>query len=364
MGVPINRLHSERAKELISKQVEAWCARMGVAQATTGGDDPAANGHVEPAVNQVKRRRGFSWDNMGAACRCGQQPCATLWRWRGVCANSGGFFPPSSSRSLTTRPAGAAVPGGATAGGGSTGPGGADIWKDDPLAIPISTISSSSKGLRGLRLGERDEGGDGATVDAVPPYQKGRWLPISVVEGAWGDQQGCIQEQVLGCINAVPVTEDQGAAQGELMQNLLGWRDEVEGQLVDLAGVDKLHKIRVGAMQAQQQEKEEETVLQTVTVPLSEVRANAQDWIPAFEYEYNLLVKDTGAVVPTQRHLLAPGTELVRGKAVRCKKGGSGLLRARAVICGNLVSPAAPPSCKLLDLCNRVVSLWRYSHQG
>ena len=52
MGVAVNRLHTDRAKEL----VEAWRSRWGIVQTSTGGDDPAANGHVEGLVNQVKRR--------------------------------------------------------------------------------------------------------------------------------------------------------------------------------------------------------------------------------------------------------------------------------------------------------------------
>ena len=52
MGVAVNRLHTDRAKEL----VEARRSRWGIVQTSTGGDDPAANGHVEGLVNQVKRR--------------------------------------------------------------------------------------------------------------------------------------------------------------------------------------------------------------------------------------------------------------------------------------------------------------------
>ena len=39
------------------------------------------------------------------------------------------------------------------------------------------------------------------------------------------------------------------------------------------------------------------------TVPLHEVRAHPQKWVPAFQYEYDVLVKDTGAVEPIPKGL-------------------------------------------------------------
>ena len=56
MGIKINRLHSDRAKELLSKKVEKWCSERLIRQSMTEGDDPASNGHVESEVNQLKRR--------------------------------------------------------------------------------------------------------------------------------------------------------------------------------------------------------------------------------------------------------------------------------------------------------------------
>ena len=56
MGIYINRLHSDRAKELISKPMTAWCARNGIVPTTTAGDDPASNGHAESEVHQLKRK--------------------------------------------------------------------------------------------------------------------------------------------------------------------------------------------------------------------------------------------------------------------------------------------------------------------
>ena len=56
MGLPIWRLHSDKARELIAKPVQRWAMSRQILQTTTGGDNPASAGHVESEVNQLKRR--------------------------------------------------------------------------------------------------------------------------------------------------------------------------------------------------------------------------------------------------------------------------------------------------------------------
>ena len=107
--------------------------------------------------------------------------------------------------------------------------------------------------MRTLRVEAGDEGAL-AAVDIEPHYQGARWLSVRELEDSWGDQQGCLQEQLLGCVNQVPTTEEQGAVQGELVNHLLGWRDEIEGQLMELSRVAKAQQIRLCALQAQGQQ--------------------------------------------------------------------------------------------------------------
>ena len=52
----VNRLHGDRAKELLSNRVQQWCTRNNVICTLGGGDDPANNGHVESEIGQLKRR--------------------------------------------------------------------------------------------------------------------------------------------------------------------------------------------------------------------------------------------------------------------------------------------------------------------
>ena len=51
MGLVIDRMHSDKARELVSKPVRKWLAEKGLWQSTTGGDDAAASGHVESEVS-------------------------------------------------------------------------------------------------------------------------------------------------------------------------------------------------------------------------------------------------------------------------------------------------------------------------
>ena len=59
MGLVVDRMHSDKARELVSRPVQKWLAEKGMWQSTTGGDDAASAGHVESEVNQLKRRTRF-----------------------------------------------------------------------------------------------------------------------------------------------------------------------------------------------------------------------------------------------------------------------------------------------------------------
>ena len=56
LGIPLYRLHGDRARELISKGVQRWCLERDLRLTVTGGDDHAANGRIEAEICQVKRR--------------------------------------------------------------------------------------------------------------------------------------------------------------------------------------------------------------------------------------------------------------------------------------------------------------------
>ena len=80
-------------------------------------------------------------------------------------------------------------------------------------------------------------------------------------------------------------------------------------------------------------------VLQTYNVPLQEVRANLAMWRPAILSEYESLTKITKAVRPVHRDTLKHRTdvEYAPGKLVTTVKAPHGKMKARLVVCGNMV---------------------------
>ena len=65
MGIHIQRLHGDRAKELLSRQLQTWCTKKNLICTLGGGDDPANNGHVESEIGQLKKRLRFALRQAG-----------------------------------------------------------------------------------------------------------------------------------------------------------------------------------------------------------------------------------------------------------------------------------------------------------
>ena len=69
LGIPLYRMHCDRAKEFLSKQVQHWCLEHNLLLTMTSGDDHAANGRVETEVNHVKRRLRVVLKGSGAPAK-------------------------------------------------------------------------------------------------------------------------------------------------------------------------------------------------------------------------------------------------------------------------------------------------------
>ena len=67
LGLPIVRIHTDRAKEFVGKEVRRWCDEHGYLQTMTAGDDHQANGRVESEINQFKRRLRVLLNTSGVA---------------------------------------------------------------------------------------------------------------------------------------------------------------------------------------------------------------------------------------------------------------------------------------------------------
>ena len=98
---------------------------------------------------------------------------------------------------------------------------------------------------------------------------------VGQVATVWEHQHEVVQGQLQLWLDYVPENEEQGRVQGNFVEHFVGWRDEIEGRLTELARKEQSERVRLASVQAG------DAVLQTVTVPLSEVRANPEECRPS-----------------------------------------------------------------------------------
>ena len=65
MGLPIYRIHSDRATPFLTAKMARWCEQKEVVQSMTGGDDGPGNGRVEAEIGQLKRRLRMTLTHSG-----------------------------------------------------------------------------------------------------------------------------------------------------------------------------------------------------------------------------------------------------------------------------------------------------------
>ena len=106
-------------------------------------------------------------------------------------------------------------------------------------------------------------------------------------------------------------------------------------------------RVQIGENENNQSSQGPGEILQTVTVPLNEVRAEIEEWKGAMMKEYNSLVHETKAIEPVKLgDLEQESVEFVPGKLVTVRKAGpdGGKKKCRAVVCGNLLQGDLDPS--------------------
>ena len=170
-----------------------------------------------------------------------------------------------------------------------------------------------------------------------------------------------LQEQV----NAVAGTEEEGAAQGQVVQHVstqVKWLEselehysqmEEESAKVEALEAEECERYaRIAALSTDGQPGNENqgvsrppTVLQTYTIPLAMVKRDLESWIEPIKAEYNQLLYESQAVKPVKLSDLEAmegyqDMELAPSKLVTTVKSPNGKHKARIVICGNLVTKA------------------------
>ena len=144
-------------------------------------------------------------------------------------------------------------------------------------------------------------------------------------------------------LRKVAVGEEDGSMQGFILEYL---EDQVSQRERELSDLDSDERVKLAAMKGPEGQSESTSgvhaVLQTYTVPLSQVKKDLEAWKPALEKELNSLVNVTGAIrqVKVQDLPKEPGyssMQTVPSKLVPTVKAPDGRLKARIVLCGNLL---------------------------
>ena len=455
LGIPIHRVHSDRAKELLAQKFNTWLASRGVHQTFTEGDAPQSSGHVESEVLQLKRRtrlllksksqpishwpqaiRHAADERLRNQLRSLGTPVPNMlpyWspvvvkrkRWHDkhtalappfveaflICGSptmtSGWLVVTKDGHVLNTREVVAPDPVGEQVQiqlqelerdnphrppfrlvGKQPFPGRFGLQPLDPRKV----LGGESLGSFGIHKNPKDhkvsqkvdgdpkkppmdnsgireldeiaaemnrEGCEDSPKSVVDLEESVGLKGFQVdVEGEtnmcrtvhvddWLDYLNWEHQMVLRSLdemmNVVPTSGDMGEWCGSQIEMFQQNREYLEEELNVVNRVQENNVVRVCTMQTSTVDDDE--VLQTTTIPLSEVRKDLAMWKPAMLREYNSLVHETKAIEPIDVSQLPTDYEEVPGKLVVTRKAGpaGGKLKCRAVVCGNLMNPEYDP---------------------
>ena len=374
LGLEVRRVHSDAAGEL--RSTKKWCHSQGLYRTFTAGSDWMANGRAEAEIGMV--RRGINvlmrlpdaeesqWPLMArhVAERRGRlqlkalgfaTPTLLPWNSRVAVSTKGwdefqGHWRP---RKRVGRVKGPDISMSMTSGGHYVQlDEGRFVRANDVVDVSPETeaaaVRESEAGVADLE--QRARGGGPVDLEGRPSgrlREKTAIRGISIQEAQSRLDRGVLHANTLFKSletrtegpeevwqTAVPVVFDMDRENEELETYIRALRVEEEGEVA-------------AACQAA---AEEAQVLQTKTFALNEVKKELPKWIPAMEKEVNsILANQAVQRVPAaeaeryMEEMRKEGylVERVPGKAVFTQKAGSGRLKARICVCGNLMSERA-----------------------
>ena len=168
------------------------------------------------------------------------------------------------------------------------------------------------------------------------------------VEGqlTWNHQR--VMEHLRELLDVVPTSGEIGKHCGETIEWLNSQKQWLEWNLHNCKEVVNEKTIKLCGLQVNPGDDDSQgEILQTTTIPLSEVRRELGEWKEAMMKEYDSLIHETKAIEPIDiSQLNQEEIELVPGKLVTVRKAGpnGGKKKCRAVVCGNLLQGDADPN--------------------
>eukprot|EP00435_Cladocopium_sp_Y103_P040980 s704_g11.t1 len=379
LGLPLLRLHSDRAAELRTKSIRRWAEQRQILRTYTDGDDYKMNGRAESAIKTLKGQ-------VRTLLKETEQPAAY---WPLAARHA-------AERALRLQLAELGMPVRKLLHYGSTGYARQKIWSEKYMNWKLSrrkitvlgpdvSMSASVPGyyVRGMD-GKFFRSSDVATAEGPPEELQiedvslgilsepgarrritGKTTMLSRLHASQGVEElqmaveeieerrirGLqllmeeldIQEQSL-TDSTDEVLEDDRTASDRFIRSLMMDVEELAGDLME---VEENHQSQETA-QLELAVEGQEIFLQTRMYSLAEVRAELESWKDSMRSEFQSLTEETGAVrVITEaeadqlrRDAESKGIlfERIPGKAIFSRKAGSGKRKCRACACGNYMS--------------------------
>ena len=328
-GYPIQQIHTDRAREFVAKGFTKWCLVRGIHKTTTSGDSPQQNGRVERAVQAVKSRirtillhKGWKADMWPLAC----WNVHAMERLRRLKKEH--TVPGFGAKVLVRK----------------------RFWKSrelEPTHEIVEYIATLPEAHGHLVRGE-----NGALMIASyvlqrteqPPELEDTWLGIQTVAENKEDAME-IRRRIRGKTSVRTLRADEGQGDqmarkrcvAEIVENegITMWEDEEETAKL----VYRLLRVLAKELKT---EPEEDEVLRTKVVPVSQFLKEHEMWRPAIMAEMNQLFEEKGALRRTTmadlQDLRERGVEveLIPSKLVITMKPGP-KRKIRIVACGNYV---------------------------
>ena len=373
LGMEVRRIHSDAAGEL--RATKKWCQNQGIYRTFTAGSDWMANGRAENEIGVVRRgvnvlmrlpgadekewplmarhvaeRRGrlqlealgFStprllpWNTKVAVSTKGWDEFQGHWRPR---KRLGRVKGPDISMSMTS--------------GGhfiQLEEGGC-LRASDAVEMPetgAAALQGEEENLPELEM--RPRGAAPIDVEGRPARRLGEKTALKSVKSE--ELQERLQRGVQYANELFKSMEDSSGGSKEDLEAIIPVVYDLDRENEALEVFIKEVKIAENEklMEACREAAEEGQVLQTKTFALSEVRKELPKWIPALEKEVTSILSNQAVqrvkaseAEKYMEQMRAEGylVERVPGKAVFTQKAGSGRLKARICVCGNLMSERA-----------------------
>ena len=199
------------------------------------------------------------------------------------------------------------------------------------------------KQLKGIAVIQRTESGSGGESVGVVAKTENR----ESLDSYLGWMQQNTNRFLQDLMDVVPTNRFLGELCGSQIEWLTGEGEHLEETMETVRRTREGKSIRLCSSQLNEEPHQRiGEVLQTVTVPLNEVRAELGEWKESMMKEYHSLVHEIKAIEPINlSELDQEKVEFVPGKLVTVRKAGpnGGKKKCRAVVCGNLLQGNLDP---------------------